>query len=119
LLPPSSPSPILVPGASNLLNVLGPSCLLPFPSPPPLPFCSVFVPGDNLWCVAFVDLAVLSLSLGSNFGGFHPNSPPSFLILCSSPISYARYATHRLLLDLSHAPCDVLQHPYSDGFPAS
>ena len=67
----------------------------------------------------FVDLTVLPLGVGANFGGFHPNSPLDFLVLCSSLISSVCYAAHRLLLDLPRAPCDVLQCPCRDGFLAS
>ena len=100
MLPPSFPSLVIPPRASNLPDVPGPGCLLPSPSPPPFPFCSIFAPGRDLWCVAFVDLTILPLGMGADFEGFHPNSPPDCLVLCSSPISSTRYATHRLLLDL-------------------
>ena len=119
MLPPSSPSLVLAQGANNLPDVLGPGCLLPSPSLLPLPFCSVFVHDGDIWCVAFVDLTILPLSVGVDFEGFHPNSPPSFLVLCSSLISFTHYAAHRLLLDLPRAPCDVLQRPCSNGFSAS
>jgi hypothetical protein len=112
LLPPSSPSPVLGLRAKNLLDVLDPGCLLPSPFLPPLSFCSVFVPGGDLWCVAFVNLTVLLLGMGGDFGGFHPNFPPGFLVSCSSPIFSTRYAAHHLLLNLPRAP-------YHDGFPAS
>jgi hypothetical protein len=57
--------------------------------------------------------------MGVDFGGFHQNSPPGFLALCSSSISSTRYAAHRLLLDLPRAPYDVFQHPCRDGFSAN
>jgi hypothetical protein len=79
LLPPSSSSSVLASGASNFPDVPSSGCLLPSPSPLPLAFCSIFVPGGDLWCVAFIDLIVLPLGMSADFGGFHPNSPPGFL----------------------------------------
>ena len=88
-------------------------------SPLPITFCSVFVPSEDLWCITFVNLTVLPLGVGADFEGFHPNSYLSFLVLCSSPISSTRYAAHRLLLDLPHAPCDVLLRCFSDQLAIS
>jgi hypothetical protein len=134
LLSTSSPSPVFAFEANNLPDVPSLSCLFPSLSPSPLPLCFVFVPGGDLWlffspflfcffvvcwCDVFVDLIVLPLGVGADFGGFHQNSPLGFLVLCFSLISSTRFVVHRLLLDLPRAPCDVLQCPYRDGFPAS